>query len=187
MCSWKVQISFNLIFLWLKKKRKSAGTLKPSSFLLKLYFYSSAMSKFCIHWDCTLGLSGYIHHSPICKHGLQHILMQIRYETGHLSWLEFSFFIDLENFISFRDGCRDDGERISEIAFILLSGFLLALWAFINENRPFHWYSKCPGPAPRLGGNSVRNNCPLQKPLYYFMNKGWIFSVLQYPDGFRWM
>lgn len=57
----------------------------------------------------------------------------------------------LKNFILFRDGCIDDKERISEIAFILLAGCLSALWEFIKEKNPFHQYSKCPGPALVVG------------------------------------
>lgn len=71
--------------------------------------------------------------------------MQIRHETGYLSWLEFSFYIYLKNFISFRDGCIDGEERISKIAFILLAGCLSTLWEFIKESRPCQRYSKCPG------------------------------------------
>ena len=44
--------------------------------------------RFC---DCTFRLSGCIRNSLLCKQSLQQICMQIRHETGHLSWLEFSF------------------------------------------------------------------------------------------------
>lgn len=120
------------------------------------------MTKFCIY-AAAIAHSGY----PVTyiilfiyRHSLQQILMQIRRDTGHLSWLEFSFYIYLKNCILCREGCIDDEERIWKMAFILLVGCLAALWEFIKEKSPFHPYSKHPGLA-----QLVRLQTPLETQL----------------------